>query len=166
MSWRRIGLVVVSAWLVACGTATPYQPASPYGYAEQQLESNRFRVTFAGNSLTDRETVENYLLYRAAELTSAKGYDYFVLTDQSVEAKTRYQFNTFSQFPTYGFYRTYGFYGFADSAFTTTDARPRTRYEAVANIMMFKGAPPQGDIKVFDPQQLLHYLKPTLRLPE
>jgi hypothetical protein len=39
------------------------------GYSDQQIESNRFRVSFAGNSLTARETVERYLLYRAAELT-------------------------------------------------------------------------------------------------
>jgi hypothetical protein len=46
--------------------------SSSRGYSEQQIENNRFRVQFAGNSLTDRKTVETYLLYRAAELTKAE----------------------------------------------------------------------------------------------
>ncbi len=50
---------------------------SPGGYSEQQLEPNRWRVTFSGNSLTDRRTVENYLLYRSAELTLSQGFDWF-----------------------------------------------------------------------------------------
>jgi len=66
-------LVAASALtLAACATATPYQPASePGGYdgfSQQMIENDRARITFGGNSLTNRETVENYLLYRAAEI--------------------------------------------------------------------------------------------------
>ena len=67
------------AVLGACATATPYQAASgtDRGYSEQKIENNRFQVQFAGNSLTDRKTVETYLLYRAAELTKQNGFDHF-----------------------------------------------------------------------------------------
>jgi len=52
--------------LASCATPTPYQPASGSGafrtgYWDEQIESDRFRVTFAGNSLTSRETVERFL---------------------------------------------------------------------------------------------------------
>ena len=47
------------------------------GFSEQQIEDNRYPVQFAGNCLTDRKTVETYLLYRAAELTRQNGYDHF-----------------------------------------------------------------------------------------
>ena len=30
-----------------------------FGYREQQLESNRYRVTFSCNSVTPRDTVQN-----------------------------------------------------------------------------------------------------------
>ena len=54
-------LVVLSA----CATTTPYQEASKPGafdgYTQTIIENDRARVTFAGNSLTERETVENYL---------------------------------------------------------------------------------------------------------
>ena len=76
------------ALLGACATATPYQPATPNarGYSNQQIESNRWMVSFAGNSLTDRQTVETYLLYRAAELTSQNGYDYFRVVRRATDA--------------------------------------------------------------------------------
>ena len=54
--------------LSACATATPYGPAgidSRYGYSEQRVDADRFRVSFAGNSVTSREQVEMSLLLRA-----------------------------------------------------------------------------------------------------
>src|SRR3546814_2874529 len=64
--------------LAGCASPTPYQPATGYGFnrtgfSEQRTESNRYMVSFSGNSLTSRETVERYLLFRAAELTVQQG---------------------------------------------------------------------------------------------
>ena len=39
-------------------------------------------MRFHGNSLTSRETVEAYLLYRAAELTIERGGDWFTILDR------------------------------------------------------------------------------------
>lgn len=73
----------------ACATGpTPYQLRSAdgeHGYSDQALERDRVRVVFRGNFLTTRETVENYLLYRAAELTLQRGYRFFVPTLHDVE---------------------------------------------------------------------------------
>lgn len=84
-------LVAASALtLVACATATPYQPASePGGYdgfSQQMIENDRARITFGGNSLTKRETVENYLLYRSAEMAVERGFETFTLQDRNLEA--------------------------------------------------------------------------------
>ncbi|MFT4046301.1 MAG: hypothetical protein QM661_06340 [Solimonas sp.] len=47
--------VLLAAVLAACATVTPYQPAGDgYGYRSQMLESNRYRVSFAGSSATPR----------------------------------------------------------------------------------------------------------------
>jgi hypothetical protein len=72
-----IGLVV---GLSACETATPYQPLQQHsevsgGFTDQRLDQNHARVTFQGNTVTSRETVETYLLYRAAEVTISQGFD-------------------------------------------------------------------------------------------
>mgnify|MGYP006171053179 CR=1 FL=1 len=76
--------------LTACTTATPYQPdiagqRVAGGYSEQRLGDGRYRVNFAGNSLTSRDRVEGYLLYRAAELTVQDGYDWFLIVDRLTE---------------------------------------------------------------------------------
>ncbi len=77
--------------LAGCETATPYQPLGSHnaeargGYAEQQIDTDHWRVTFAGNDLTSRDTVERYLLYRSAELTVAHGNDWFATTDRATD---------------------------------------------------------------------------------
>lgn len=79
---RALIPAVLALALAACASPTPYQPSwmgDGYGYSEQRIEDNRFRVAFQGSSATPRDTVENYLLYRAAELTLAQGGDYFVV---------------------------------------------------------------------------------------
>src|SRR6201999_4564887 len=71
-AWMRAlivsALAVAALTLAACETATPYQPIGAHnreasgGYADQQIEANRWRITFSGNDLTARDTVERYLL--------------------------------------------------------------------------------------------------------
>ena len=78
-----LGLAMLG--LIGCGEPTSYRPAADgYGYSEQQIETNRYRVTFAGNELTEPHTVQNYLLYRAAEITLDRGYDYFTVVDRNL----------------------------------------------------------------------------------
>ena len=103
------------AVLGACATATPYQQAteSQRGYDQQQIEDNRWTVTFSGNSLTDRETVETYLLYRAAELTQQQGFDHFRVADTETDEKRRVIASPSAFYdPFYSsFYCDYRFYG-------------------------------------------------------
>ncbi len=104
---KNIAMIAAAAILTACATATPYQPSentdTRNGFSEIQIEKDRVKVTFDGNSLTDRQTVETYLLYRAAELTKGAGYDYFVITDRATDKKTRIQETGFND-PYYGFF--------------------------------------------------------------
>jgi len=95
----------LAAGLAACATATPYQPnirgtATTGGFSEHRIESDRWRVNFAGNSLTSRERVETYLLYRAAELTLEQGYDTFRTVDRDTERQSRIVVDSFG--PRYG----------------------------------------------------------------
>ena len=59
---------------------TPYQPnGTGGGYSEIAYNRDTYYVAFHGNQNTSQETMESYLLRRAAELTVNKGYRYFVL---------------------------------------------------------------------------------------
>ncbi len=75
---RVLGGLVFALGLAGCAVApTPYQPDSDgTGYAQQQLDARTWRVQFAGNARTPRRTVENYLLYRSAEIMLFGGYYY------------------------------------------------------------------------------------------
>ena len=48
---------------------------------DKRIDDNTFRVGISPNGYTSRETVYRYFLRRCAELTSAAGYDYFVIQD-------------------------------------------------------------------------------------
>lgn len=83
MNVVKLSLAALTAlMLAACARPTAYQPAThpgSIGYAEQEIGADQYRISFAGNGLTTRKTVDLYLLYRAAELTQEKGFDYFIV---------------------------------------------------------------------------------------
>ena len=166
LSKLRLASVVVlgSLGLAACGTATPYQAAiDGKGYAEQAIEEDRFRVTFAGNTLTPRETTENYLLYRAAEVTLERGFDHFVVVDRDTERTTRF-ISTSDGFGGFGGFSRFGSFnrGFAGAGFTTTTTRPRSSYAAYANIVMRGGEKPADNIDAYDARDVLAQLSPVI----
>src|SRR6476661_5248930 len=74
--------------LSACASLGPYgAQASPggQGYAEQRIESNRFRVTY--NGVGAPGPVSDYALLRAAELTTSQGYDWFEVTQRWIDGR-------------------------------------------------------------------------------
>ncbi|MEH6808490.1 MAG: hypothetical protein V7651_06530 [Hyphomonas oceanitis] len=182
------------AMLVACTTATPYQAAldTQRGYSEQQIESNRFQVQFSGNSLTDRKTVETYMLYRAAELTKQNGFDHFRVVQRATDADSRVVPTGTGYSPFYSnFYLDYSYYGpragyfydpyrrwayprsFYASRFGYYDPfwdgpqeyREVTKYVASAEIVMGKGPKPD-DPAFFDADQVIFNLGTQIQRPE
>ena len=160
--------VLVGALVAACGGPTPYGGADNrgYGYSETRIEKNRYRVKFAGNSQTTRETVENYLLYRSAELTKQAGYDFFVIETRATDRETYYR-STFDGYPGYGYYYHrfpyHRGYGYGGSVTTTT--RPITQYTAYADIVMFKGSKDERNVRAFNAADVLRTLGPRIRRP-
>ena len=89
-----VALGAVTLLTTACMTESTYRPAvgrgfAQQGYSDRQIEENRFKVSFSGNSYTSRDTVERYLLYRAAELTLQRGYDYFIFAERDIDRRSR-----------------------------------------------------------------------------
>jgi hypothetical protein len=180
---RTISALAIIASLGACTTTpTPYQPYRSEsaggvhgGYSDQRLAPDRFRVMFHGNELTSRERVENYLLYRAAEITIANGFDWFVVADRHTE----HDVETYVRRPSPGTYwqpnwryyrRGYGWdiwdpgYGrpfWAD----TIDVTTVEAFEVEAEIVLAKGAPPPADAKAFDARRIMSELAPAVVRP-
>jgi hypothetical protein len=174
--------------VVGCTTPTPYQPlgvrgtGASGGFSEQRLEENRFRVSFRGNSYTSRERVENYLLYRAAEITVQSGYDSFTMVDRAVDPhiRTRVWSDPFYSRWGYGGWgwwgpswryhrRGYG-WGYWDPWYGSPfwgsgiDVDTITNYEAIAEILMFRGQR-ANDPRSFDARQVMANLGPRIVLP-
>jgi hypothetical protein len=182
---RAKGLIATAAALLvaACATPTPYQPLGAQGtgasggYANVRIAADRYRVTFAGNSLTSRERVETYLLYRAAELTLEQGYDSFTIveraTDRNVE--TRVYRDPFGPGP-YRWWRPSwryrGSFGwrtwdpwFGDPFWgDSIDVSTIQRFETDAEIVMSHGRR-ANDTKSFDAHEVIANLGPSIEVP-
>jgi hypothetical protein len=159
---RAAGVALGALWLSACAAMTPYQPAvNGLGYSEQKLEPGRYRISFAGNDLTPRSTVEDYLLYRAAELTLAEGHDYFVLLDPSTQADVSYSHNL-GIYGSYGRYAWYPRPAFGAGLGTVT---PYTQYEAQAQILMRSGKKPADNPRAYDAGEVKKNLEPAVQRP-
>lgn len=163
-----------AAGLAACAAPTPYQSAAPgaYGYGEQAIESDRYLVSFNGNSLTERETVETFLLYRAAELTLERGFDHFVIVRRDTEADRRFvggepfaaRHSRFGFHYRY-FHPAYGWYGWRDPFWNDVNVREVSRYEAQAEIVLGRGPAPD-DPSAFEAREVLDNLGPRVVRPE
>lgn len=156
--------------LAACETGpTPYQAADAgqMGYSETRIESDRYRISFKGNSLTDRETVENYLLYRAAETTLQNGYDTFTVVNRDLDKDKRVtRSGGYSPFWSYSYFHPrYGWIGAYDPFYTPATYRETTKYEAFAEVRLSKG-PKGSDPNAFNAREVSENLASVIRRPE
>ncbi len=166
MSRRLAALVLASLVLTGCATATPYQAVNKgHGYSEQRLEADRYRVSFAGNTRTSYDTVADYLLYRAAELTLENGYDYFIVTDRGNEGQQK------GGGPSVGIglggFRFGGSGGFGINVGTSTSVGEGggKAYRAHADVQMRKGQKPEGDVSAFDAREVKANLESIILRP-
>lgn len=159
---RHLAPVVAFVLLCGCAGPTPYQPATAgYGYADRQLEANRYRVTFLGNAATPRSTVDDYLLYRAAEITLATGNDYFVIAGRETEPMSEGWYGGYPVVaPGYGWYGAGS--GFALGLSIPLGGGPSTRYRAIADILVFNGVKPGGDPYAYDAREVRAWLGPSV----
>ena len=156
--------------LAACQTPASYQPRTPQngtGYTDEQLAQNRWRVTFTGNSATKRETVENYLLLRSAEVALKAGYRWFVFDTRDTKAETTYQ-SDFAGWPGWHgrgrYWHSWPYGGWGDGGMETT--RPITSYETYAEIVLLTDAQAKDEVRVLQAQDVLDHLGPLARPPD
>ncbi len=192
-----VAALATSTLMVAgCATETRYRPATGTGFyrtgfSDRQIEPNRFLVSFQGNSVTSRDTVERYLFFRAAELTLQNGYDYFVMADRDTDRQSRtYTTPGFGGGFGPGFGPGWGYGGFGGywgpswrygggrfgggwgpwggwgGGFNDFDVRTVDRFEASAEVVMRKGPIPRDNIRAFDARRVVDTVGPTVQLPD
>ncbi len=85
---RYACLAVMTGFLAGCATPTAYGPATKpgaVGYSESQIEADRVRISFK-TAAGGARYAEDMALRRAAELTLARGYDWFLVNSRFAEA--------------------------------------------------------------------------------
>jgi len=166
---RHTALALCVLVAAACSTPTPYGPAtSPNGdgYTTQQIESNRFRVSFKGNSLTNRQTVDTYMLYRAAEVTLQNGGDYFIVVNKDVDKNTAYE--NYGDDLAWGWGGGWGWRhgwgGGAGFGGGMDYSRPIPNYDAIADIVTYRGPKPAANPNAYDAREVMNAVGPSIRL--
>jgi hypothetical protein len=164
-----VAMVAAATTLAACSSGpTPYQPAAGYdrGYSEQKIESDRYRISFKGNSMTERDTVENYLLFRAAELTLQSGYDSFTIVERDTDKDSRIRSTGFNSRFSYMYFSPRWGWMHSWDPFWSSPSRYEevTSYEAFAEVVMKRG-PKGDDPKSFDARQVSDNLGASIRRP-
>lgn len=165
--------------LASCATTGPYRARDGHsGYAETQLGASHWRVEFVGDDFTSRDTVNAYLLYRAAELTAESGHQWFAMAapatseevDIIVEGQRPQAYRDRYWRPHWR-RRNRFFWSDLDPMGPIPDERAAHReahvtegvhYSASAEIFMGDGAPIAG---AFDARETIERLAPSIQRP-
>jgi len=166
------------ALVAGCSTPTPYQPLNATrtagGYTNIPLDQAHWRVSFFGNSLTSRQQVENYLMFRAAELTLQQGYSCFTTVNHDTDRSTSVQVTPYGA----GLYSRWAPYWSLHGPFGWNyydpwmggpfmggqyDVNTIDRYQASADIALSKTCPTTP--ATFNAAQVMQNLRPYIVYP-
>lgn len=132
-----------------------------FGYDARAVGADRWRVSFAGNTATPRAVVEDYLLYRAAEIAREAGTSSFVVVHRETEPVMRFRVSGFGVGAGRGLV---GSTVFAATAFPA-DATPVTHYAAYLEIQFISGDASAG-FEVKDADDVLAAMASRLQRPD
>ncbi|GAB4238707.1 MAG: hypothetical protein Tsb0032_42990 [Kiloniellaceae bacterium] len=164
MAPRVTAVLLLTLLLAACAAPQPslYAPkASRDGYAEEVLGKGLYRISFQGNRVTSKERVQEYCLFRAAELTLELGAEKFAVHDKQTERYTKVTRESYAgwgdpHYYRYGYYRPYP---------PPSYDRERTTYQAWITIEPFTGAAP-GGFQVYDARATVQQFAPRIERPK
>lgn len=168
---RVLPLLIAAGLLAGCMIPTLYAPRTEgqrTGYTDRALTQTRYRVTFTGNSVTPRETVEDYLLLRAAEVTRAAGYPAFMFDTRNTRANHTYDALPYGPPGPMGASAAVGAAGVAgvlpyDPA---VDVVVRTNYEAYAEIVLLTPDQAAKDLRSINAADVITHLGPDAVPPK
>lgn len=178
-TFRTAAALIGTAALASCATSTPYEPAAgpgDEGYRDTRVETDTYRVVFEGNEATSRQTVETYLLFRAAQIAENTGHRFFRVIARDSVADIELE-----TYPTYTPYvAPRAFYGFGYGAFPYYTAVPfragytgfrpladvdvEDSYRSVAFIEVYEERP-ADDTGIYNASEVIRRLASEIRYP-
>lgn len=158
-NWLHAFLCILMTALLSSCASTGYQALDgSAGYSDTRLDSNTVRVTYYGSVATSNETVQNYLLYRCAQVTLKYGFDYFVI----ISNYTQPVVNTYTSPSFVNYYSNKK--GTAGYAYVTGGQTMTVSREiASAVIKMYSGSKPTSQANAFAAREIQSYLTPAVK---
>lgn len=156
---RLIFLISSFFLFAACAAVGPaeYGPADEkgFGYDEQKIEDDRYRITYRGSGGMPPGLVEDFALRRAAELARAGNYDWFRVIGRTIDGEERGGVSVGTGFGT-------GSYGRRSSVGVGVGADlgrvgAQEYYTARLEVILGAGEKPE-DSEVYDAQSVLDAL--------
>ncbi len=164
----QVWAALIGLGLLVSGCAQPtfYGPATNgFGYAEQQIDEDRYQVVFAGNHKTRRETAHQYVLFRAAQLADEQGFSYVAVNDQSQRIE-RYGdlFDRPTQRVDLGLEDGGGSFGLGRRNDSDRVRSTIERYQAILDVSFYKDkeSVPSTAREVYDTQTVLEEVGPSI----
>lgn len=157
-------LVICAGLLAACASGPAYRPAATaddFGYRDTLLTSDRYRVSFAGDYGTARETVENFALFRAADIAVNRGATRFRIISRETSPVT----TSYGGGPTTSIGYGFGYPYWSTGIGYSTGGATRTRYEAVLEIQIGDDLPETGE-DIYNAIELKRNLSPAVAAGE
>ena len=171
----RTGVIAACALTIAaCASAPDYREASSHGgegYSSQQIEANRYRVSYTGDGNDSAQEVRDRALLRAAELTLEQGGDWFevtnALTSEDSDIRTRFEQRGFETEPR--IVRECGLLGCTSRVTPVTTYGGTDRVEEVSTvydhsmeIIIHSGLKPAGNPNAYEASQTAANLRAAL----
>ncbi|MBD64801.1 MAG: hypothetical protein CME62_06315 [Halobacteriovoraceae bacterium] len=138
-------------FMISCQSGTKYKSAEKsdkkYGYTDTKIGENFYKVTFLGNEETERSTVDDYMLYRSAQLAQKNNMKFIEFISRDMKAIKNL---TNEQKDHYDYRDVYGRPSFVNYTYPYFTAGPVTRpphstpdqvekeYKAIAYVKLHK----------------------------
>lgn len=85
-----LSLAIVGCSSTPVAAPTPYKSAksnAAYGYSSEKVSANQYQVLFKATDKTPADKVQQYALYRAAEIAQEQGFSYLEVMNTNVDKK-------------------------------------------------------------------------------
>lgn len=163
---KKLSSILISLYFIILfyGCATTYHPIGfTGGYFNQQIEKDVIRVGFSGNGYTSGIDVEDFIVYRCAEVTNQLGYSYFAYLNLKDYTSTS-QYTTPTRTTTTGSATVSGksIYGSATSTTTGGQTYTFTKPAGTVTIKLFHAKP--SGINIRDANQIIRYMSPKIEM--
>ena len=83
-------LAIVGCSSTPVAAPTPYKSANTkaaYGYSSEKIAENEYKILFKATDKTAADKVQQYTLYRAAEIAQKQGFTYLAIVKTNVDKK-------------------------------------------------------------------------------